>query len=127
MSDMPIRVVLDTTAMIKYGSGNVAVGEIIAELSEEEVGFAVPDVCLIDAARQLDADDWPALGLLLTHPQCVRLELPPNWRDVAAAAQMLGTTGRAVAMLASVDHRAYLLTAEPEAFGGDDALLVIEV
>ncbi|GAA2715575.1 hypothetical protein GCM10010429_36830 [Micromonospora olivasterospora] len=55
-----------------------------------------------------------------------RLELPADWRDVAAAARLLGGVGRAAPMLAAVDHRAYLLTTEPDAYG-DDALPVIEV
>jgi hypothetical protein len=46
---------------------------------------------------------------------------------LAPAAKALGGLGRAVAILDAVDHSAYLLTAEPEAFGGDDSPLVIEV
>jgi hypothetical protein len=126
VSDLSIRAVLDATAIAAYGSGHVSVGEIIAEITDEGAGFAVPDLCLIEAAQRLDADQWPALTLLVAHSQCVRLELPADWRDVAAAARMLGGTHRAAAMLAAVDHRAYLLTAEPEAYG-DDALPVIEV
>jgi hypothetical protein len=57
----------------------------------------------------------------------VQLGLPTDWRDVAAAARLLGGTSRAAAMLAAVDHNAYLLTAEPDVFGCDDALLVMEV
>lgn len=57
----------------------------------------------------------------------MRLELPTDWHDIASAARLLGNTSRAAAMLAAVGHRAYLLTAEPDVFGGDEALLVIEI
>lgn len=101
-------------------------GEILAEITDQHAGFAVPELCLIEAAAQLDVDEWPALALLVSHSQCVRLETPTDWRDVARAARLLGSTSRAVAMLAAVDHRAYLLTTEPDVYG-DDAPLVIEI
>jgi hypothetical protein len=44
VSDLRIRAVLDVTALTAYGLGNLAVGEIIAELTDEGVGFAIPDV-----------------------------------------------------------------------------------
>jgi hypothetical protein len=34
-------------------------------------------------------DHWQGIELLLTHSQCVRLELSTDWRDVAAAARAL--------------------------------------
>jgi hypothetical protein len=126
VSDLSVRAVLDATAIAAYARGSVDVGEILAEITDEGTGFAVPDLCLIEAAQLVDVDDWPALDLLVAHSQCVRLELHANWRDLAAAARQLGGTGRAAAMLAAVDLRAYLLTAEPNAFG-DDAPLVIGI
>jgi hypothetical protein len=126
VSDLPVRAVLDTTAIAAYGRGAVSVGEILAEITDEHAGFGIPELCLIEAAAQLDVDEWPALALLVGHSQCVRLETPTDWRDVARAARLLGSTSRAVAMLAAVDHRAYLLTAEPDVYG-DDAPLVIEI
>lgn len=59
MSDRPIRKVLDTTAITAYGHGAVSVGEIIAEITDEHASFAVPELCLIEAATQLDLDEWP--------------------------------------------------------------------
>jgi hypothetical protein len=126
VSDLPIKAVLDTTAVLAYTQGNVGLGEIISEITDEQGGFAVPDICLIEAARQLERDEWPTLDLLIRHSQCVRLELSTDWRDLAAAARQLGSTSRAAAMLAAVDYRAVLLTTEPEAYG-DDALPVIAV
>lgn len=121
-----VRAVLDATAIVAYAGGTVSVGEIIAEIADEQVGFAVPDLCVIEAATAVDTDLWSGIELLLGHSQCVRLGLSTDWRDVAAVARALGATGRAVAMLAAVDHHAYLLTAEPDAYG-DDVPLIIEV
>lgn len=126
MSDLPVRAVLDATAVLAYGRASVSVGEVIAEITDELAGFAVPEICLIEAARQLDADDWPALDLLVGHSHCVRVELPTDWREIAAAARLLDGTSRAAAILAAVDHGAYLLTTEPAVYG-DDAPLVIAV
>jgi len=127
VTDLPIKVVLDATAVIAYARGSVAVGEVIAEITDEDAAFAIPEISLIEGARRLEVDQWSILDLLISHSHCVRLELPANWRDAAFAAQLLDGTSRAVAMLAAVDTRAYLLTAEPEVFGGDDALLVIGI
>ncbi|GAA2715572.1 hypothetical protein ACFY2R_29880 [Micromonospora olivasterospora] len=69
MSDLVIRAVLDASAIVAYCSGSVSVGEVIAEITDEGAGFAVPDVCLIEAARRLDVDQWPALDLLVAHSQ----------------------------------------------------------
>lgn len=74
----------------------------------------------------MDHDEWPALDLLVRHSQCVRLALPADWRDIATVARLLSGTSHATAMLAAVDHGAYLLTTEPDAFG-DDAPLVIAI
>lgn len=38
-----------------------------------------------------------ALALLISHTQCAHLETPTDWRDVAQAARLLGSTSRAVA------------------------------
>jgi hypothetical protein len=56
VSDLSIRAVLDASAIAAYGSGSVSVGEIIAEITDEQAGFVVPDICLIEAAQLLDVD-----------------------------------------------------------------------
>lgn len=127
MSDRRIQAVLDATAVMRYAGGRVSVGEILAEITDEGLAFAVPDLCLIEAGRRLDTDLWPALDMLVNHSHCERVELPPSWREVAAGARVLGGVNRAVAMLAAVDHHAFLLTAEPDVYGGESTPLVIPV
>jgi hypothetical protein len=123
-----IRVILDGTAVAAYATGSDDVGEVLREVADEEgCRFAVPAACLTDGAAATSSDLWPVLDVLLAHPRCVRLPYGYDWRDLAAATATLGGQGRAAAMLAAVDHRAYLLTTEPQAYGGDDSALVIGI
>jgi hypothetical protein len=122
---LPVRAVLDATAVAAYAAHDVNLGELLTEITDEACAFAVPAVCLVEAAAAVDSDQWSVLDLLLAHSHCVRLPLGDDWRDLALATRTLDGVGRAAAMLAAVDHRAYLLTAEPAAFGGEDSALVI--
>ena len=125
MTARPVRAVLDATAIAAYARHDVNLGELLTEITDDGYAFAVPELCLVEAAAAADPDTWPMLDLLLRHSHCVRLPYGDDWRDLAMAARALGGVARAAAMLAAVDHQAYLLTAEPEAFGGDDGVLVI--
>ena len=46
-----IRIILDTSATFAYATGSLNVGEVIAEVADEGAGFAVPLLCLVEAAR----------------------------------------------------------------------------
>ncbi len=127
MSAGPVRVVLDGTAIAAYATGSDDVGEVLREVADEGCRFAVPVACLTEGAAAADPDLWPVLDVLLAHPRCSRLPYGDDWRDLAAATAALGGPGRAAAMLAAVDHSAYLLTREPQAYGGDDSALVIGI
>jgi hypothetical protein len=51
VSDRPIRVVLDTSAIIAYAQGSsIDVGEVITEVDDEECAVALPVLCLVEAA-----------------------------------------------------------------------------
>jgi hypothetical protein len=45
-----IRAVLDTSAIRAYSAGDIAVGELIGEFSNEGVQFAIPTLCMVEAA-----------------------------------------------------------------------------
>lgn len=61
MTDWPVRLVLDTTAVLAFTRGSIHVGEVLAELTDEHCAAAVPVVCLAEAvplaveAGRLDA------------------------------------------------------------------------
>ncbi len=54
MSQRPIRLVLDTSAVLAYGRGD-AVGETLREVHLNEAAFTVPLGCLASAGRNQDA------------------------------------------------------------------------
>ena len=117
-----VAVVLDTSALLGYAHGLLAVGELIAEVSHERRHVGIPAACLA-RARAAVPDEYGAaqLVLLTTSPTVVVLPLgadeigraDPLWQvgDLARAAGGDLATGHAVhAVLA---HGAYYATTEP--------------
>jgi hypothetical protein len=123
----PIRLVLDTTAALAYAHSSDAVGETIREVLDENAGYAIPVICLAEAAAQLDDRRLPLLDLLVAHPYAVEVPLPQNWRALATACRLYGSVAHAAAMTAAALHHAYVLTSEPAAHGGDDVDGVIGI
>jgi hypothetical protein len=119
VTDLPLRAVLDTSAVLAFAAGSIDVGETIGEIADEDAGFAVPVICLLEVASRVTADPQPMLDALASHPHGTVLPLAPaEWRRVAAASSLLGDTGRACAALPVVSGQAgYVMTAEPEAYG----------
>lgn len=103
----PLRVVLDTSAIVAYTHGSVHVGEVLAEVADEPARFGLPVACLVSAA------------VLVKDPH--RLEL--------LAAQVLGRLDLAAAIETAIQYdNAYLLTAEPEGYApAGDAVSIIAV
>lgn len=116
---LPIRIVLDHTAITSYAAGTALdVGEVIREVADEGAGFGVPTLCLVEAAAGMGASLWAPVGVLLAHSRCVRLEVPPvGWRNLARATALLGSQVRAVALLWAVEHGGYVVTGEPAGYG----------
>jgi hypothetical protein len=123
-----VRVILDTTAIVGYTTGSIHVGEVIAEIADEQAGFAVPLPCLIEAARRAVADHLSRVYLLEAHPHGVILaDQAARWRTTAGLAWVLDRYDLAAALLAAHDHGAYILTDEPEAYGDPGRHVVIEI
>jgi predicted nucleic acid-binding protein len=117
VSGRPVRVVLDTSAIIAYTHGSMDVGEVIAEVDDEEGAVAIPVLCLIEAYRV--AADRDRVDVLVSHPATVVLDIEPaDWRAVADLADAGGRTDAAVAALLAVDYRATLLTRQPGWYAG---------
>jgi hypothetical protein len=123
-----VRIILDTSAILAYAAGSIHVGEVIAEVADEPADFAVPLPCLIEAARQTKADDLSGVYLLEAHRHGrIVPDRPDRWRTIAGLARALGRADLAAALLAAQDHGAYILSAEPDAYGDPGRAVVIEI
>ncbi|HEX2774472.1 MAG TPA: hypothetical protein VHN18_18860 [Micromonosporaceae bacterium] len=115
MSD-EIAVVLDATALCAYVDGNVAVGELMAEVADEGRQVAVPVTCLAAAYVARDGDvDGALLALLMTAP-LIR-PFPLGVAEARAAGRIAALAGRDIALghaaHTALAAEAHLATTEP--------------
>ncbi len=117
-----IAAVLDTSALLAYARGQVAVGELIAEISDERRQVGVPAACLAQARAAVPDDLGAAhLMLLTTTPTVVVLPLGPDetgradpvWQVGRLARAAGGDLGLGHAIRAALAHEAYYATTEP--------------
>jgi len=120
------RAVLDTTAAAAYARRSVDLGEVLAEITAEDARFSVPALCLVEAAAGATPDQVELLRVLAKHPCCTVLPLASSdWQQVASAAQLLGTLGRAAAALPVASGLAlYVVTHEPDAYAGIETIAI---
>ncbi|HEY9483762.1 MAG TPA: hypothetical protein VIR00_12450 [Micromonosporaceae bacterium] len=120
-----IAVVLDTSALLGYIDGHVAVGELIAEVADEERLIAVPAVCFAQARAAVDDDVAAAHLLLLTSAPTITIEplgfaRPDGAESIWRVGEIARTANRDIglghAAYAAIDHRAHLATMWPHAF-----------
>lgn len=117
-----IAVVLDATALVAYASGELAVGELIAEVADEDRRVGVPAVCLA-AAHASAAGEVPAalLALLMATPvmRLVPLGADPGADDIRQAGALARAAGGDVALghaaRTAIAHQAHLATADAKA------------
>jgi rRNA-processing protein FCF1 len=67
-----VTLVLDTTAVLAYAKGSVAVGELLSIITDDGDTVLIPATCLAEASRQLTAADDALLSILSTIA-CVEL------------------------------------------------------
>lgn len=118
----PVRLILDTSAIVAYTRGSVHVGEPIGEVEANGAVFGLPVACLACAQVEL-----PWLDLIVSHPAAVVLATPAgDWRSLVATADLLGTIDAATAVLAAWDADCDVLSGEPGLYGplGDDAPVI---
>jgi hypothetical protein len=120
-----IAVVLDTSALLGYVDGHVAVGELIAEVADEERLVAAPAACFVQARAAVDDNVAAAHLLLLTSAPTITIEPLRSARpDGAESIWRVGEVARAAdrdisvghAAYAAIDHRAHLATMRPHVF-----------
>jgi len=113
----PLKLILDTTAVLAYARLSVNVGETIAEVVDEQADFGVPGLCLVEAALECKPDELEVLRVLAGHPHCAQLDLP-SWALLVPAARVHGSISRAaVAVAARRSPGVYILTAEAQVYG----------
>jgi len=116
-----IAVVLDDTALRAYLAGHVAVGELIAEIADEDRHVGIPAACLA-AAYAATADDdvgTALLALLMTTPavQLLPLGVEPGADDVRQAGILARAAGGDIAtghaIRSALAHQAHYATVKP--------------
>jgi hypothetical protein len=117
VTDRPVRIVLDASAVLAFCRESIHVGEVIAEVADEECLVGVPVMCLAEASR--GAADADRLDLLVNHPAAVVLTVDPlSWRALAVVYDTVGRLDAAAALLAAVDNSGYVLTGQPRLYAG---------
>ena len=117
--------VLDTTAALAFARGSINVGEVLAEVDDEDASFAVPIVCVIEAAARLGAGD-AMVRVLVQRPACVVTPLRrDDWPVLARDVRTLGRLDLAAVALTAADTGAHILTGEPDAYGDEAPVIPI--
>ncbi|MET8088183.1 hypothetical protein [Micromonospora sp. NPDC005194] len=117
MNERPVRIVLDASAVLAFCRESIHVGEVIAEVADEDCVVGVPVMCLAEASR--GAADADRLDLLVNHPAVEVLTVDPlSWRALAVVYDTVGRLDAASALLAAVDSGGYVLTGQPGLYAG---------
>lgn len=112
---MPPRysMVLDASAVLAFARHSRAVGETLAEVSEEGQCFCVPSLCLAQAAaRDANRD---LIAVLVNRDNCVVPE--DEWTDLANAMRAIGSdtdASNASITWHALAEMAYILTSDPD-------------
>jgi hypothetical protein len=116
-----IAVVLDASALLAYVAGEVAVGELVAEVADEGRQVGVPAVCLAAAYATTAGDVATALlALLLTTPvvRLLPLGADPGVDDARQAGTLARAAGGDIALghaaRAAIAYQAHLATTDPK-------------
>ncbi|WP_091461175.1 hypothetical protein [Micromonospora inyonensis] len=121
MSGGQVAVVLDVTALVAYVDGQVAVGELIAEVADEGRQVAVPAACLAAAYAATTGDVGAALLTLLASTPAVTV-VPLGAEPGVDDARQVGVLARAVGGDLALGHaartaivcQAHLATTDPK-------------
>ncbi len=117
MSDRPVRIVLDASAVTAFTQGSIDVGEVMAEVHDERATVGLPVTCLVEATRTVT--DTDRLHILVRHDATVILaDEPQSWQALAATYEIVGRLDAASAALTAIDRKAYVLTGQPGLYTG---------
>jgi hypothetical protein len=126
VTDRPIRLVLDTSAVVAYTRGSIHVGEVLSEISDEQGAAALPLACLVEAAPAVA--DSARLMLLVNHPATsVLADGAELWQSLAAMREVVGRPDSASAALSAIDFDVDVLTRWPRLYDGIGYNMVIPI
>ncbi|WP_433824807.1 hypothetical protein ACQP2E_21945 [Actinoplanes sp. CA-015351] len=102
---------LDTSAVVAWTRGSLAVGELIAEIDDEHGAVVLPLPCLIEAAHLTGLLEQVRLDALIAHRAVFLLsDDPQDWQALATLRGLVGTPGRASAAMLALDADVDVLT-----------------
>jgi rRNA-processing protein FCF1 len=108
---MSVTVVLDTSALLAYTKGSIAVGELVSIISDDDDTVLVPAACLAEANRQLPQGQDAVLGVLVGITNVEVASLPAEDAiDVGATARSASGIDLGHAAVEAVRHEAQLAT-----------------
>jgi hypothetical protein len=115
---MTVTVVLDTSAIVAYTKGSVAVGELLSIIADDGDTVLIPASCLAAAGRQLGHGEEALLGVLSTAP-CVALAplTPEQAIPVGISARRAAGIDQGHAAVEAIGHSAQLATQDGAAMG----------
>lgn len=116
MSGQPrtIRLVLDTSAVLGWLRGSIAVGELIAEIDSEDGAVILPLPCLVQAAHQTGLLETDLLNVLIANPAVFVLsDEPDEWLALATMRDLVDGADRASAALLALMSNVDVMTREP--------------
>ena len=115
MSDRPVHVILDASAIVAFTRGAIDVGETIAEVDDELTAAGLPVLCLVQATASVT--DRDRLDILLRHEATTLLDVEAaDWPVLAALHGTVGRLDAATAVLAAYDAGAQILTSQPDLY-----------
>jgi hypothetical protein len=117
VTERPVRIILDASAIVRFTRGSIDVGEVLGEVNDEDAAAGLPVLCLAEAYRTIA--DTDLLDLLVTHPATAIIAPErDSWRALAAAYDSVGRMDAASAVLAAIDLGCLVLTGQPGLYAG---------
>jgi hypothetical protein len=106
-----VTLVLDTSAVLAYAKGSVAVGELLSIITDDGDTALIPAACLAEAHRCLPDGEDGLLTILSTIP-CVELSplLPDQSAEVGVAVRKGGGVDGGHAAVEAVAREAQIAT-----------------
>lgn len=117
MTDRPIKIIFDTSAIVAFARGSIDVGKVLAEVNDEEAAAGLPVLCVVEAHRVVQ--DHDQFMLLLRHPATRIISPDPDdWHLLAAALDQVGRMDAASAVVDAGSCHCWILTCQSALYGG---------